>query len=274
MRSLTAILVITGCCTVLLLGCGVARPGVDLEDGDCKIDGDCAEASLCIDGYCLSACNGQADCQMDEACVEELCLPVFGGDGCNDTCEAFDLVCGLYEICGEVVDCGTCAETETCEAGACVEEPCVVDCECTDDRSAVNVCGAANCGVVPDTCGVDRACGACDDGNDCTANSCNAGTCETVDLDDDPCTLTSGAPGVCNAGACVSGQACVLPCLNNGTARCELNADSDPHLVTCPALAYGAPLCEARQICTDGCWVEATACASDQVCSSGSCVTG
>ena len=147
------------------------------------------------------------------------------------------------------------------------EAPCLPDCidlECGDDG-----CGGS--------------CGECDDGNDCTEDSCNAGLCEHVNLSDsdcddpDPCTSSEGycEDGVCKAASlplnviadfetcwCAEDADCLIfdtdPC-DDSTMVCDPELDDEDH-----------PHCYFKEIviptCDDGISCTADSCSSETGC--------
>lgn len=135
------------------------------------------------------ACGGEADCRPDQDCIEDTCT---------------------QRPCADVAECGTRAEFDCqagyCEARDCGEgQPCGAAFECVD-----GVCIAP----IPDggtDAGIDAAVpcqgpAECDDGLECTADSCDDGFCSNV----------------ARAGSCAIDGACWLPAAVNPANACEV----------------------------------------------------
>lgn len=173
----------------------------DWCDGDERCDADvgcvagepvdCGDGVACTADVCVEErdqCQSQPD---HDACDDgELCDPVGGCEvvGCEDGCDD-GLACNGVETCGPeavcvpgvAVDCDEAHECapEVCDdlTGTCVSDP---DDEACDDGVFCNG---------PETCGVDGCVAgvapACDDGNDCTLDRCDAQADQCVS-DPDP----------------------------------------------------------------------------------------
>ena len=175
-----------------------------------KLDGaPCTDASLCTGkGLCSGgACVGEKlNCDDNNPCTADACNPT---TGCAHTA-----LSGACSISGKV--CGG-----TCTAGACVEIlPVPETCNGLDD----NCDGAIDNGNL------------CDDGNSCTADSCQGS-----------CKFTNAANGTTCAGGgqCALGVCVVPSCtdkLKNGT---ETDVDCGG---SCPA-CKGGQTCAANTDC-------------------------
>ena len=202
---------------------------VDCDDGDaCTTDG-CDAAGGCTHTPaagpdCAAPCATIEDCDDEDPCTEDVCEA--GGTCSHSTIPT----CG----CEADADCddGNPCTTNTCDraANTCRSADAADGTECApavDACHGTNVCRDATC--MPGDAIV------CDDGIECTADSCNAGTgcvytqtetctCETADDCDDgspcttddcdpgtrSCTFTPGPAGVaCSDGSvCTDGDAC------------------------------------------------------------------
>jgi len=101
-----------------------------------------------------------------------------------------------------------------------------------------------------DSCSVDSQ---CDDGNQCTTDTCDAGTCLNVALgcdDGDACTTDACDPGTGNCAStpvdCDDGVACTVDTCNASTGQC-FSDDSG-----CPACAEVGESCVADSECCGG----------------------
>lgn len=120
-------------------------------------------------------------------------------------------------------------------------ESCSRDCDCEPD------CSGRECGPDP-VCG--QSCGRCDDGNECTADSCDDGRCDYHAMELEPLSCE----GDIGLMACVNGERQAINCA-------QVCVDSDALLVTgcdpattlcgCMTLT-GAPACEpGTRICLE-----------------------
>jgi len=235
------------------------------EDHDCEPLGECYSAS-CETGTCLGSvlsrgsacesgfCNGFARCLacLDDAdgveqdsgcgastpvCLEAESQPVCVGCASDVDCD--DAIACTVDGC---VD-GACEHTvlpsgASCRDGVCNGEAGESSCVgCLDDVSAGTDRGctpeAPRCDTSEGTavCVTCQRTDDCDDGNECTADSCNRGVCEHT-------ALVSGTPcvgGYCNG---VSGAEICIP------KPCENDASCDD------GVACTAEVCEASFLCT------------------------
>ncbi len=111
-------------------------------------------------------------CESNGACASELCASSSRGFICTEACES-DCDCpnvGPGFRCA--LDTGLCVEGDNSCEGGCIAQ-----------------CAGLECGPDP-VCGT--SCGGCDDGNECTNDSCNGGRCNNepedrrIACDDDP----------------------------------------------------------------------------------------
>ncbi len=248
-------------------------------DGDCLVDaldaddaapadaGVVAQVACVAPGHCASVdevegvtCAPDAQgvvvvsCECAAACEPDCADKACGDDGCGGSCGGCDDgnpctadVCQDAGCVAEAVADGTeCGEGDVCEAGACVP-PCTPSCEGV-------ACGDDGCG---------GSCGACDDGNPCTADACEAGVCQAEAVEDG---TACGDGDVCEAGACVppctpscEGVACGDDGCGGSCGECD---DGNP----CTADACEAGVCQAEAV-EDG-----TACLDGWICEAGVCV--
>ncbi|NRA35054.1 MAG: C-type lectin domain-containing protein [Polyangiaceae bacterium] len=185
----------------------------------------CADAS-CTDGFenndetdvdcggsCPANCADGAGCISDNDCINNICqgdiCQVPGcGDGRKNQDES-DIDCG-GATCDGCGDGDICSIDNDCTAGAiCASFTC-----CRPDSCASEgwTCDSVNrgCGLAAEDCG------SCSDGNTCTSDDCNAGTCaypadngasctDGVSCTDDECVATNCiSTNNCATGDCIS----------------------------------------------------------------------
>jgi hypothetical protein len=218
----------------------------DAIDGTSCDDGDlCNGTDTCEGGQCTSAgapnCDDGDPCTADSCIPASGCVhtresapgcPACTTDGsCDDSnpCTSDACVSGLCEYtklsATPCSDGNLCNGAEICDAGVCHRGD-VLACDdgnpCTTDGCAA-LSGCTHAAVDDGTvCGLDDPCGgtgtcargtctgrvplSCDDGNDCTADTCSPGSgCRNASLDDgtpcgtnDQCLLDA----ICQAGTC------------------------------------------------------------------------
>jgi hypothetical protein len=188
----------------------------------------CAKAGLsCASSQC---CRGLSCDDASKICVVPSCVPSCSGKSCGDdgcggscgTCSSGGCCSGVCTDLTTTSNCGACGKT--CQASqGCLNGKCTTKCTPT-------TCAAQGdpCGSIPNGCGGTLECASCDDGNECTTDVCNAGTCENNPVADDT-TCDNGA------GTCQNGD-CVTPCIASGGTGCD-----DTHLC-----------CEANDTCDEG----------------------
>ncbi|MFH1530640.1 MAG: hypothetical protein ABIK09_07890 [Pseudomonadota bacterium] len=223
-------------------------PGVPLscDDGDpCDGVETCAPVSGCVDGTPLG-CDDGNPC-TDDSCVSGVgCAFAFNSVPCDD-----GLVCTVGDLCVS----GTCVgpEPKGCDDGdPCTDDVCVPGLGCfsffnaasCDDGDACTTGDHCQVGVCTPLGGLD-----CDDGSDCTEDSCDPG---------------AGCVNAALAGPCDDGDACTLgdqcyagDCVGGASLGCD---DGDPCTQdVCNVLlgclhgpAAGTPPCDDGDGCTTG----------------------
>jgi len=219
------------------------------EDGNVCTTGDTCAAGECVAGEPLTCddgnvCNGQESCNSATGCTVGQPLLCDDADPCNGV-EKCDPLAGCKA--GEPLMCddgNVCNGQETCASGiGCqVGEPLVceddgdvcTDTYCEPDMGCVTVLNSAPCDdgdvcTTGDHCELGMCISSgtliCNDGNECTDDSCNPITgCvflnNNADCDDgNACTFDD----ICKDGACVPGEA--LDCDDdqfcNGVETCD-----------------------------------------------------
>jgi hypothetical protein len=249
------------CCDA---SCRFAPPGTSCSDGNvCNGLETCNAIGGCVPGVPL-------DCRDTNPCTQDLCdptlgcehVPVANGTPCLDdnvcngaeTCQGGSCLPGTPLACNPPNGCFTasCDPTLGCQlapAPGCV--PCTTTSDCNIPNGAGTACSPQVC-----VAGVCQAAPPpdCDDGNPCTADSCDPTLgCQHTPRDGTPCddgnACTSG--DVCLHGAC-SGVAVGCddgnPCTSDGcdpqsgcTHAPIPNCPASGTLCTLTQGAYGAP---------------------------------
>ena len=244
------------------------------KDGECVGDEDRAPVGT----SCLDENNDRGRCADDGVCCMGCLTP---GGGCLKG-EAPG-ACGQGGVLCNVCDNGeACDGAEQCEDGRCVDgEPleCDDDNPCTDDscddaegcQADVNValpCSDGDGCTADDECHGDGSCAGtpvtCDDGNDCTDDSCDDGLCEFVAANDtDACDDGSSCTLVttCDGGECVSSSASICHDTSN---PCKTSSCGDDGLGTCMEINR-----DDDTPCDDG-----NPCTADDSCQAGVCGGG
>ena len=159
-------------------------------------DRPCHSGQACLQGACVAADCASVACQAGQTCAQGACYPT----------DCAGLACLAGEICWQQDDCRTslcqgvrCGASETCADGRCVPTVCAgVVCPdgsaCEGGRCQEVRCIGVSCGAgtfcadgrcVPQGCQGVRT--LCDDGDECTTDTCQPdGTCSHV-ANTDPC---------------------------------------------------------------------------------------
>jgi hypothetical protein len=197
-------------CTVdscdAVLGCTTASA----ENGTSCSDGDaCNGQETCQSGVCSP--GAPVDCNDGNPCTSDSCEPLSGncanvpvgdgtscsdGDACNgdETCQLGFCAAGTALTCSDANAC----TADSCDPGTgCLYVP-IVDGTSCGDGNACNGAETCQSGACANGAPLD-----CDDGQECTADACDAalGCTHTNIASGTPC---AGGTGTCNgSGACV-----------------------------------------------------------------------
>ncbi len=264
---------------------GCTYPAV--PDGSACDDGDfCTVGEMCTAGTCgggvPNSCNDGNPC-TDDSCSGGACVndPIADGNSCDDGAWCTEGETCTGGLCGGGAgrDCsdGDACTADGCNevADACMNNP-VADGTACDDNDACNV---------GETC-TGGACGGgappvCDDGNDCTQDSCS----DPIGCVNDPVPMNGLACDdglycneneVCGGGICAGGTAVVCADVNQCTVdSCdEGNDQCDFNTVPMEGLGCDDTLyCTVNDVCTGGvCGGAARVCDDgDDVCTADSC---
>ena len=240
-------------CTNDVCKAGACTHGPVTSGTPCTSDGLSCTLDLCLDGACgHTVVTG---CLLNGTCVAA------GTANPANPCEACDPVAPLAWSTrpnGTPCEDGQyCSVSDTCTAGTCVAGP-ARDCSGATDACNLGVCSEAgdSCAKSPVNQG-----GACaSDGDACTTDTCDAGTCAHVLVPDDCGGRVCGpsASGCHECGSCQPGYGC-------------------DQAGTCTNLCEGVT-CPECQVCDAGACVpvtDQTACTADgNACTRDACVAG
>ena len=158
-------------------------------------------------------------CTVGDACKQGVCLPGAAVD-CTDSNPCTDDSCDALAGCKSVANTSPCTDGnvctigDLCKVGACTPGAAK---DCNDG----NGCTADSCDLVTAACKNTATTAICDDGNACTSgDKCGSGSCggSALSCDDkDPCTNDA-----CDAKTGCSNSANTLPC-DDGSACTELD---------------------------------------------------
>ena len=262
-----------GCTSAALLNCD--------DDNGCTTD-TCNPAVGCETLFNELPCDDGSLCTVGDVCTDGACtvgalsLPCDDGNPCtNDGCDAL-AGCQFTANTDECDDQNDCTVSDVCSGGSCLGEgskacddgnPCTVD-SCLPNggcqhEPATNVpCDDGDICSQGDTCQV----GVCTAGADLTCNDGN-------DCTDDTCDPQAGCTFTANADDCDDGNACTTGdgCLNGACTFADSIPCDDGNLCTddaCDA-TIGCTHTNNEQPCTDG-----DTCTVGDVCNGGSCEPG
>ena len=258
----------------------------DQQEGKVCDDGDaCTEKDACKTGKCLGAI---ASCDDGNPCTSDACDPATG--------------CKSQAAPGACSDANPCTLGDACEAGSC-KSGTVKDCNdsngCTQDSCnlASGDCDHLGAKLEGTPCDADGsvctqadACkggqcskGAalnCDDGNPCTADTCDSiKGCEhavvsgSCDADGSACTKNDS----CVAGKCIAGAPMSCddgnPCTVDGCVAKSGSCTHDPAKLEGQSCDADGSACTVGDICTDGACKagKPTMCADGNACTLDGC---
>lgn len=293
-------------------GDGILESNEECDPGGQKrCNGDPA-GRVCTTG---AQCPSGVNCYYVTTCCKFNCQFVGQGASCSDgnECSGPDICNNVGQCIGDAVDGGSCNDgsictvNDTCSDGVCSGSlslpaecddgnPCTTDgCDlnggCTHTFNT-NPCSDGNVCTVGDVCSngvcsgtLDAAPAACNDGNDCTVDSCDpagnrgAGACVSTNRSgscndgqfctrddscgDGVCAGTPYVPETCNDGNGCTDDSC-NPLAAEGAGACTNAPNTDP----CDDGQY----CTENDRCSGGsCSGAARSCSDDNTCTSDSC---
>ena len=254
-----------------------------VKNGD-ETDIDCGGS--CSPCGSNQSCLVNADCASD-SCVDGSCVAVSCQDGVQNGTET-DVDCGgpscpgcpAGGACEGADDCDTLA----CEDNVCVEVECLLNSHCAH---LAGTCVVGQCNQATNTCqAVPAFQGAgCNDGNACTAATCNAGLCSGPQIS---CAAFNGQ---CTVGTCDPDIGCYGEPVNDGQTCSDGNACTSSTVcaagqclgvdVDCSHLDVGCQVGQCNpvngqclvQILPDGATCDdGFACSTNPTCDAGVCV--
>ena len=279
--------------------CAAGQCTAGKDTCECKKLADCAVKE---DG---DACNGTLWCDLaDHSCKLDMATLVVCDTTKNATCLQY--VCNKVSgICDAQnlneggpceADSSACSSGDYCQAGVCivgVVPGCDDNNACTNDSCDpatgcvfapnLTACNDGEPCTLDDHCAGGK-CGAgqaknCDDGSDCTTDSCKGGACASTLLTgtacsdgslctvNDTCQFGSCVPGT--ALVCPDGVACTVPTCDGTTGQCGSKAAFDG------ASCQDASECTVGDYCLSGnCHSGYIYCGSSDPCLIGACDAG
>lgn len=237
-----------------LVGCKHQPIGGECNDGNA-----CTWPDVCADGNCVAGdpvdCDDQNVCTVDSCNSGKGCVHTPSGGACedNNACTVGDHCQGGLCVPSKALDCddANICTNDSCEpATGCHHEFNTAPCSDGDICTTKDACQQGEC--------VGGKSMSCDDGNECTSDSCNAlvgcvytanaGPCDDLD----PCTEEDS----CSGGVCVG----TVPkdCDDGNVCTDDL----------CTPMA-GCTHKNNQHPCSDG-----NLCTSADVCAKGLCVPG
>jgi hypothetical protein len=227
--------------------CDASKNGVCLQYVCNKLTGQCDAQNLNEGGKCDADSSA---CSTGDFCQAGVCI-TGSIPGCDDSNNCTN------DSCDPVIGCVFAPNAAPCNDG----EPCTLDDHCAGGKCAA--------GQVKN----------CDDGSDCTADTCKGGVCLSTALngtacsDGSLCTLNDKCVfGGCVPGApqvCPDGATCTVPTCDGTTGKCGTKTAFDGE--TC----QDGSDCTVGDYCYSGkCQSGSINCASADPCLSGACNFG
>lgn len=239
------------------VGCLHVNNTASCNDGD-----PCTVTDKCNLGQCVG--TGALNCDDGKVCTTDTCVPKSGclwtnnANPCSDGSE-----CTLGDTCGG----GVCipGTALNCDDGnVCTADSCVPATGCLHDSLSGSSCSDNNLCTKSDKCQagicVPGTLDTCDDGKQCTADSCSS----TLGC------IHENIVGSCNDGnACTVGDSCVADTCVAGSQQLACD-DGDP----CTGDSCNASTgCKHANLTGNSC-DDLNACTDDDVCQAGVCVAG
>ena len=271
---------------------------LNCDDGNACTDDACFGPIGCTHvGLNASACNDGNACLLGEVCGNGVCLPGTATPDCNDNHDCTSDACNPASGCTNTPISGACDDGDPCTAvDTCVGIHCVgalpLFCDdnnpCTADACA-GLLGCTHTGLTGPVCndalfctGLDLcsagACvgianGKCDDGNDCTGDTCSENTgCGHSNLLGTACTDGN----FCTVGDACSGGICVPTGLKSCGDNNACTLDGCDPAGGCTNTAIS---CNDSNDCTTDSCIPASGCDNVALpdattCTTGACLSG
>lgn len=269
----------------LSLGCLYDPNTAPCSDGD-----DCTLTDVCSGGACQPGdpldCDDGATCTSD-FCQAGACQHVINPEVCSGN-ECTSVSCDPLDVDADAVT--GCVVSSASDALCDDDNPCTTD-VCSPTEGCINTNNTLPCSD-GDACTIGDVCSAgvcaagpeleCDDGHDCTVDSCVEGTCENQP-DDNQCPGNECATGACDPaapGALANG--CVYDLSNESCDDQNPCTDESCSILEgCVVVEDDTNTCEDGDACTENDRCEAGTCAADPIvcddnatCTSDACVAG
>jgi len=235
------------------------------RDLDCPGAGDAPELTECLGGRCVPPECVEGD---EEVCGDGRCASDDACPAAPSSCTSFRCELGVCLVLGDDAQCGT---GQRCTPTGCVADE-IPDAGPGDAGALDPDAGSAEQDAGGDAGPDAGVCGACDDGDPCTDDSCDGMVCvhddNTAACDDG---VFCNGPDQCAAGECVPGSsdpcAAGLYCDEDGgdCDECRATPDCPDEVRTLGACEYDDACAESgmRTVevqtwsCVDGACVEA-----------------
>jgi len=281
----------------------VPGPQKGCDDGNPCTDDSCDKKAGCAHVANKSPCQDGNACTVGDACSQKVCIAgkktiCNDSEACtSDSCDKksgkclFTGIPGCGGYCQSAADCD---DNKVCTSDICIQGKCLIsnNSKACDDQDKCTVSDACKDGK----CGGDKR--DCNDGNECTTDSCKAGIgCINQPHDlacEDGNKCTSGDQ--CKTGACKPGgikncddsDKCTTDACDPKTGKC-----ANKPIMGCGGHCADASHCNDNNVCTDDkCNLggaktgkcahtknaakcdDGDSCTTGDVCKSGACVGG
>ena len=230
-----------------------------VSGGPCNDGSLCTKSETCVSGACLGTAS---DCSDSSPCTDDACDPKLGCvhlPGAVTACSDGN-PCTLGDSCSNGKCTGGLQKPDCDDKLACTDDSCVATQGCVHKGNTGGSCSDGSLCTKSDSCAGGQCVGtplACDDGNGCTVDSCDASSgCIHAGNVGQPCT---------DGNACTGPDACTLG--GNCTGKPVPCDDKNPcTLDTCNIGSGCLPLALSAVDCDDG-----DSCTAPDACQSGTC---
>ncbi|MCB9738209.1 MAG: hypothetical protein H6747_03005 [Deltaproteobacteria bacterium] len=281
-----------------VVGCTHTPTNNVCDDGDPCTKGDFCTAGACVAGQIVCPCEFNSDCDDGNPCTIDICEL---GKGCANKAVLDFKPCDDGDACTGADACkeGICKgiKLECDDGNPCTKASCASSVGCVGKPLQGVACSDGSACTKGDVC-LDGACigtpKLCDDGNDCTIDSCSpaTGLCKQVVASDGtactpdtvPCTLDRCSAGACKhdqiaQGFCLISGACISGGASHPAKACEgcvpkQNPQGWSALTGTPC--EDANACTTQTVCAagGGCFGVAVDCNDGNPCTLDACDPG